>query len=97
MKTVTNKNFERKSRHNINLKNKTWSILQELKRIQNKSISNIIDEAIEKYLKDMGYNTLYFKLLTTLPEVSDEENSEILNELKSLTDEDMEVVKIEKL
>ncbi|WGS65906.1 hypothetical protein [Marinitoga aeolica] len=93
----TIKDFEKKSRHNINLKNKTWMILQELKKIKNKSISNIIDEAVDKYLKDSEYNTLYFKLLSTLPEVSDEENIEILNELKKLTNEDMEVVKIEKL
>lgn len=54
-------------RHNITIDAETWKILGELKRIQNKSISEIIRESINELLKKHKYNKVYFKMMANTP------------------------------
>jgi len=86
-----------KTRHNITMNESVWKILHELKKIQDRSISAILEDAVIEYLKKHGYNSLYFKLISTVPECDDKENEELTKILDSLTGEDLEVVKVEKL
>ncbi len=59
-----------------------------------KSISSIIDDAV-KYYVDSKPEMAVYKRLASLPYVDDEEQAEIEEELKSLTEEDLEIDKVE--
>ncbi|WGS66019.1 ribbon-helix-helix protein, CopG family [Marinitoga aeolica] len=79
-------------RHNIMIDPETWKILKELKRIQNKSISEILREAINQLLNSKKYNKTYFKIMTNASYCDDKENEELTRILDSLTEKDLEVV-----
>jgi len=87
----------RKSRHNITMSDKTWTILNELKKVLNKSASEILEEAVNEYLEKHRFNSLYFKLMATVPLCDEKENEELTKALDSLSEEDTEVVKVERL
>jgi len=86
-----------KARHNIMMDDEIWKILSELKRIMGKSVSKILEEAVNEYLKRYRFNSLYFKLMATVPPCDEEENEELTKILDTLTEEDLEVVKVERL
>ncbi len=86
-----------KARHNIMMDDEIWKILSELKRIMGKSVSKILEEAVNEYLKRHRFNSLYFKLMATVPPCDEEENEELTKILDTLTEEDLEVVKVERL
>ncbi|WP_036226246.1 ribbon-helix-helix protein, CopG family [Mesoaciditoga lauensis] len=79
-------------RHNITMDSETWKILEELKRIQNKSISEIIREAIKELLKNHKYNKVYFKLMANTPFCDEEENEELTKILDLLNEDDLKIV-----
>ena len=81
-----------KSRHNIMMSPEVWSVLQELHRIQGKSISGLIEAAVWAYVKAQGYNATYFKIMSSAPLASDEENAELTELLDGMTADDIEVV-----
>jgi len=87
----------RKTRHNITMSDETWTILNELKKVLDKSASEILEEAVNEYLEKHRFNSLYFKLMATVPPCDEEENEELTQVLDSLTEEDTEVVKVERL
>jgi hypothetical protein len=78
-------------RHNLILSNETWAILTELKKLQSKSISSIIEDTVQTYLEVNKYNKLYFKLLNISPFCDKSENEEISKSLDSLTEDDLKV------
>ena len=86
-----------KSRHSITISDPLWSVLKELKNVQNTSISSIIEKSVKNYIKDKKYNSVYFKIMGSVSECDDDENLELSNILDSLTDEDMEIVESYKL
>ncbi|WP_368494356.1 ribbon-helix-helix protein, CopG family [Marinitoga sp. 1138] len=79
-------------RHNIMIDPETWKILQELKRIQNKSISAILREAVNSFLETNKYNKVYFKMMANVPACDDQENKELTEMLETLTEDDLKVV-----
>ena len=79
------------------MSNEIWSILEELKRISGKSISEIIEEAVKEYIERHEIDSLYFKLMASVPPCDDEENEELTKLLDSLTEEDLEVVRDEEI
>lgn len=82
---------EVRERHNIMINPKLWEILKRLEVIKGKSISKIIEESVIKMLKEEGYNTTYFKIMSSVLECDDKENEEITKVLDSLKEEDLEV------
>ncbi len=79
-------------RHNIMIDSETWKILQELKRIQNKSISSILREAVNTFLEVNKYNKIYFKIMSSVSVCDDEENKELTEILETLNDDDLKIV-----
>lgn len=84
---------EIRKRHNIMLAQPTWIILKELKRIHEKSVSKILEEALWNYIETKGYNSLYFKLMADVKPCDDKENDELTKILDDMTEEDLEVVR----
>lgn len=80
-------------RHNLILSDETWTILNELKKLQGTSISAIIEKTVQTYLEANKYNKLYFELLNISPFCDDSENEEINNILDSLTEDDLKIAK----
>ena len=84
-----------KTRRNITMNNETWTVLNELKKVLDKSISEIVEEAVLEYLKKHKFNSLYFKLMTAVSPCDEKENEELTKILDNLTEKDLEVVEIE--
>jgi hypothetical protein len=80
-----------KTRHNVMFSNDIWQILQQLKKVQGKSISELIETAILKMMKDDNYNEMYFKIMSTTSYCSDQENEELTSLLESLSAKDLEI------
>lgn len=78
-------------RHNLVLSDETWTILNELKKLQGTSISAIIEKTVQTYLEANKYNKLYFDLLSISPFCNDQENEELTNSLNNLTEDDMQI------
>ncbi|MFB6226664.1 MAG: ribbon-helix-helix protein, CopG family, partial [Candidatus Paceibacteria bacterium] len=78
-------------RHSITISPEVWEILENLKQTKNKSISELIENAVKKQIKDEGYNATYFKMMADTEYVSDEENEELTKALDKLDDEDLEI------
>lgn len=68
-----------------------WRLLQQLKKIQGKSISELIETAILKMMKDNNYNEIYFKIMSESTYCSDKENEELSLLLDSLSARDLEI------
>lgn len=81
-----------KKRHNITISPEVWEILTELKRLQGKSISEIVESVVKKTIQHEGYNPTYFKIMSSVPYCNDEENEELTKILDSLTEDDLKVV-----
>ena len=81
-----------KARHNIMMSPEAWTVLQELRRVQGESVSNLIEAAVWAYIKLNKYNATYFKIMSTAPPLDDADNAELTELLDSLTPEDLEVV-----
>ncbi|RKX55388.1 MAG: hypothetical protein DRP24_05055 [Thermotoga sp.] len=79
-----------RKKHTVTLDTTIWAILKELKRIKNKSIGEVIEEVVEKFI-DTEYNPLYFYLKVKVPKVSDRENEKLEKILDSLTDDEWTV------
>ena len=79
------------------MSNEIWSILKELKRISDKSISEIIEEAVKEYIERHKIDSLYLRLMASVPPCDEKENEELTKLLDSLTEEDLEVVRYEEL
>ncbi|ACR79955.1 hypothetical protein [Kosmotoga olearia] len=82
---------ETKERHNIMMRPSTWKVLNELKRILGKSASEIIERSLWKFIESEGYNSLYFKIMSTVEPCDDEENAELTKILDAMTKEDLEI------
>ena len=80
-----------KERHNITLSPDTWKVLKALKRVQGRSISEILENAVWKLAQTEKYNPIYFKMMASVSPLDDKENQELTEALDSLTDEDLEV------
>lgn len=80
-----------KERHNITMSPFAWEILSKLRAIQGKSISKIVEESLMRMLKEEGYNSTYFKIMSSVSECDDKENTEIAKALNSLKEDDLEV------
>ena len=81
-----------KERHNITLSPQTWKVLKGLKRVQGKSISELIEIAVWSHAKNEKYDSVYFKIMSSVSPVEDKENKELTDLLDSLTETDLEVV-----
>ncbi len=80
-----------KQRHNLTFSPEIWNILTELKRVQGKSISQVIEEAVKSHIKSKGYNGAYFKMMADSEYCDDRENEELTKVLDSLTELDLEI------
>lgn len=78
------------------MNDEVWTILNELRKTLDKSISKILEEAVHEYLKNHNFNSLYFKLVATAPLCDEKENEELAKTLDTFED-DLEVVRIEKI
>lgn len=85
-----------RKRHTVTLDTTIWAILGELKRIKNKSVGEVIEEVVEKFI-DTEYNPLYFYLKVKVPKVSDSENKKLEKILDSLTDDEWTVTEAYEL
>ncbi len=88
---------EIRERHNITLSPSVWNILKILKRTQGRSISEILESSVKHFIKKEGYNSTYFKIMSSAGEVSDKENKELTSLLDSLTEEDLEIAEYYKI
>ena len=86
-----------RERHNITMSASAWEILKKLKVIQEKSISEIIEESLIRMLKEEGYNPTYFRIMSSVSECDDKENEEITKALDLLKEEDLEVAEEHEL
>ena len=84
---------ETKERHNIMMTPSSWKVLKELRRVQGKSASEIIEMALWNLIKTEGYNSLYFKIMATTEPCDPEENEELTKILDQMTEEDLKVVR----
>jgi hypothetical protein len=82
-----------KTRHNITLSPKVWRILKELKRVQGLSISEILEAAILKTVKDENYNPAYFKIMANAQPCDEKENEELTKILDGLSEEDLKIAR----
>ena len=80
-----------KERHNITLSQDTWKVLKALKRVQGRSISEILETAVWKLAQTEKYNPIYFKIMSSVSPLDDKENQELTEILDGLTNEDLEV------
>ncbi len=80
-----------KERHNITLSPQTWKVLKGLKRVQGKSVSELIEIAVWSLAKSEKYDSVYFKIMSSVSPLDDKENKELTDILDSLTDADLEV------
>jgi hypothetical protein len=80
-----------REKHNITLAPKTWNTLKVLRRSRGKSISQIIEEAVDDMIKNRNYNPTYFKIMSSTEFCSDEENKELSKMLNSLTEDDLKI------
>ncbi|MGL5724293.1 ribbon-helix-helix protein, CopG family [Cetobacterium sp.] len=74
------------------------SLIEEIKHVAHmyhKNMSDIIREGIAKVLEEKK-NDIYYKL-TDFPSCSQDETDEIMMELKSLSEDDLKIVKSEKV
>jgi len=80
-----------KLRKNLTISEDVWAILETLKRIQGRSISDIIENSVKKYVKLEKINPLYLKMMTdpNVKYMSQKENNEITTILDNMTEEDM--------
>ncbi|HAA84742.1 MAG TPA: hypothetical protein DCE14_00075 [Kosmotogaceae bacterium] len=84
---------ETKERHNIMLTPSSWKLINELGRIQRKSASEILEEALWKMIESEGYNSTYFKLMATAEQCDPQENEELTRVLDEMTEEDMRITR----
>lgn len=84
-----------KFRKNLTFSPETWRILEILKKIKGQSISHILEEAVNSYLKIEKINPLYVKLMLDrdIEYLSEKENKELTGVLDRLKEEDITVVK----
>lgn len=83
---------ETKKRHNLTLSPEIWTILSELKKINGKSICEIIEDAVKKMVKHEKINPVYFKIMSSTPYCDNKENIELTKVLDEMTEHDLEVV-----
>jgi len=83
---------EIKQRHNIMMRPSAWRILNELKRIQGESASEIIERSLWRFIESEGYNSLYFKIMSTVEPCDAEENAELTRILDTMSEKDLEIV-----
>lgn len=57
-----------KTKHNITLSSQTWNALQALKRLQGKSVNEIVEEAAAVLVKNKKYNSTYVKIMCSVNE-----------------------------
>lgn len=67
--------------------------LKEVATIFNLSITEIILEALNEYIKKLKEDP-YYRLCSNIEEASEEESKEILEEIDKLTPEDLEIVEV---
>lgn len=84
-----------KFRKNLTFSPQTWKILETLKRIKGQSVSHILEEAVNSYLKTEKINPLYIKLMldSNIEYLSEKENKELTDILDGLKEEEVKVVK----
>lgn len=83
------KTLERK---NIMIESNKWKILKMLSETDNnRSISKIVSEAVDKYINEEINNNLAFKLKMIAMDkyISQEEENEIVNDLESMSIDDL--------
>lgn len=80
-----------RQRHNLTFSPEIWKILTELKRVQGKSISQVVEDAVRSHIRSEGYNKAYFKMMSDSEYCDDVENDELTKVLDSLTEPDLEV------
>lgn len=83
-----------KLRKNLTISEDVWAILETLKRVQGRSISDIIENSVKKYVKLEKINPLYLKMMTdpNVKQMTKKENDEITTILDNMTEEDMKPV-----
>ena len=86
-----------RTRHNIMMDEEVWQLLKEARMATDKSISQILEEAVKEYIERHKKDSLKLMLLSSIPYVDEEEEKELTELLDSLTQEDLEVAEVEKL
>lgn len=77
-----------------------WNAIEKISQIEKKSISKIINESMENTLQKYKEENLAFKLqmaLDSVPYIDEDEEREIIEDLKALSEEDLKIVKREQL
>lgn len=80
-----------KLRKNLTISPDIWATLETLKRIQGKSISDIIEVSVRSYVKTEKINPIYIKMMTdpSIKYMSKKENDEITAILDNMTEDDL--------
>lgn len=81
-----------RERHNITLSPSVWKMLELLKKTQGKSISELLETSVKHFIAKEGYNSTYFKIMSSAGSLSEKENKELASILDSLNDDDLEIV-----
>lgn len=79
---------------NLRLEENTIQEIKELGKIYHKNMTELLREAIEKFIQEKK-NNVYYRLTANIEECSQEETDEIITALNNLTDEDLEIVEEE--
>lgn len=80
-----------KTRHNLTFSPEVWKILSLLKETQNKSISEILEQAVLNLVKSEKYNGAYFKIMKTATFCDDVENAELISLLDRIARKDLDI------
>lgn len=80
-----------KLRKNLTISPDIWATLETLRRIQGKSISDIIETSVRSYVKTEKISSLYLKIMTDpdIKVMSQKESDEITAILDKMTEEDL--------
>lgn len=78
---------------NIKLDENRVLDLKRVATVFNMTMTDVINEALDAYLPTMKQDPFY-KLTANVEEASKEESEEILAEIESLSDDDLEIVNI---
>lgn len=90
------KTKERKERHNLSFDPAVWALLKTLKKIHDKPISSIIEDAVKSMVKREGYNMDYFKLMALAEPCDSEEEKELTKLLESIDSKDLEDYEVDE-
>jgi hypothetical protein len=80
---------------NYKLDEEMVSELKEASEVYNRSVTDLVKEALSIYLEDLK-NDPFYRLTVFAKEASQSESDEIISEIEKLSDDDLKIAKVKK-